>query len=143
MESVKDTKFYREAIQEINFSFGTFYLFDTYVIGEVNADVVFSWKKHGKIVTKEISNLYDNKGEGLVYITNRINSYSVMPSDWFYFYKYSYNLKGYAVVSYSEKGFANSVIEKVFTRNKYQSFNTLENAITWAKNLDKQLIAVV
>lgn len=117
-------------------------MFDTYVIGEVNADVVFSWKKHGKIVTKEIANLYNN-GEGLVYITNRINSYSVMPSDWFYFYKYSYNLKGYAVVSYSEKGFANSVIEKVFTRNKYQSFTALENAIIWAKKLDKQLEVVV
>lgn len=88
-----------------------------------------------KIVTKEITNLYGSNGEGLVYITNRINCYTVMPSDWFYFYKYSFNLKGYAVVSYSEKGFANSVIEKVFTCNKYQSFNTLENAIIWAKIL--------
>ncbi|AXT58945.1 hypothetical protein D1816_00785 [Aquimarina sp. AD10] len=138
MESVKNSSFYQDAIQEINYSFGDFYLFDTYVIGEVNKDVVFTWEDHAKILVEELSELYDQNGQGLVYITNRINPYSVVPSDWLKFYKNRYLLKGYGIVSYNQKGMLNSLLEKLFMRNKLQSFSSLSEAISWAKSLSNK-----
>ncbi|NJB72598.1 hypothetical protein GGR42_003089 [Saonia flava] len=137
MMHVKNSPFYKEAIQEINYPFGDFYLFENFVIGEIKADIVFTWADHGQKVVEELTDLYGENGKGLVYITNRVNSYSVVPSDWINFYKLSYQLKGYAVVSYSSKGLLNSFLEKIFMRNTWHSFEKLENAISWAKSLSE------
>ena len=142
MRSIKDTPFYQDAIQEINFPFGDYFLFETFVVGEVHKDVVYTWENHGKIVVEELTNLYDQNGKDLVYITNRINPYSVVPSDWLNFYKFQYMLKGYAIVSYNPKGILNTMLEKLFMRNKLKSFKDLGEAITWAKNLTKSKEAV-
>ncbi len=135
MKSVKNSVFYQEAIQELNYPFGNFYLFETFIIGEIKTDIVFNWKDHAKTVVEEITNLYDQNGKDLVYITNRVNPYSVVPSDWIHFFKYSYSLKGYGIVSYNQKGMLNTVLEKLFMRSKLQSFSSLSDAILWAKSL--------
>ncbi|MCK8523473.1 hypothetical protein M0D21_17960 [Aquimarina sp. D1M17] len=138
MASIKDTSFYHNAIQVINYPFGDYYLFDTFIVGEVHKDVVFNWEQHAKQVVEEITELYDQNGKNLVYISNRINPYSVVPSDWLSFYKYRYMLKGYAIVSYDQKGLLNTLLEKLFMRNKLQTFNNITDAITWAKSLSKK-----
>ncbi|WP_109299183.1 hypothetical protein [Aquimarina sp. AU474] len=138
MGSIRNSVFYQDAIQEINYSFGNYYLFENFVVGEINKDVVFTWQNHAKIVVEELSELYDQNGKDLVYITNRIHPYSVVPSDWINFYKQKYLLKGYAIVSYNQKGLLNTLLEKLFMRNKLQSFNNLEDAISWAKSLHKK-----
>lgn len=135
MQYLKDTIFYQEAIQEINYDFGNYYLFETFVIAEINEDVVYTWKHHGKKVVEELSHIYDNNGENLVYITNRIHAYSVVPSDWINFFKLSYTLKGYAVVSNNQSTLFNSALEKLFMRSKLNKFTTLEDAVVWAKSL--------
>jgi len=137
MESIKHTPFYHEAIQELNYDFGDFYLFDTFIVGEIRKDIVFNWKDHAKTLVEDISNLYDQNGKDLVYITNRIHAYSVVPSDWIHFFKYSYSLKGYGIISYNEKGMLNTMLEKLFMRNKLRSFSDLSEAIYWAKNITK------
>ncbi len=137
MESVKNTIFYQDAIQELNYSYGDFYLFETFIVGEIKKDVVFTWKDHAKAVVEEIADLYDQNGKDLVYITNRIHPYSVVPSDWLHFFKYSYALKGYGIISYTKKGKLNAMLEKLFMRSKIQSFNSLIDAINWAKSLSK------
>ncbi|GAA4278636.1 hypothetical protein [Aquimarina mytili] len=135
MKSIKDTPFYLDAIQVLNYDYGEFYLFDSFVVGEVHKDIVFTWKDHAKAVVEEITSLYDQNGKDLVYITNRINQYSVVPSDWLHFFKYSYSLKGYGIVSYNQKGMLNTVFEKLFMRSKLQNFDNLNDAIIWARNL--------
>ncbi len=137
MGSIKNSVFYQDAIQEINYPFGNYYLFENFVVGEINKDVVFTWHNHAKIVVEELTELYDQNGKDLVYITNRIHPYSVVPSDWINFYKSKYLLKGYAIVSYNQKGLLNTLLEKLFMRNKLQSFDNLTDAIVWAKNLTK------
>ncbi len=137
MQFVKNSPFYKEAIQEINFDFGNYYLFDSFIIGEVHEDVVFTWEDHGKILVKEFSNLYDQNGNDIVYITNRVHEYSVVPSDWINFYKYQYSLKGYAIVSYTPRGILNIILEKIFMRNKIKGFDNLSDAVSWAKSLSK------
>ncbi|TYP72154.1 hypothetical protein [Aquimarina intermedia] len=135
MQYLKDTIFYQEAIQEINYDFGNYYLFETFVIGEVNEDVVYTWKHHGKKVVEELSHIYDNNGKNLVYITNRVNAYSVVPSDWINFFRLSYSLRAYAVVSNNPTTLFNSALEKLFMRSRMKKFKSLEEAIVWAKNL--------
>lgn len=135
MGYIKDSPFYKDAIHEFNFSSGNYYLFDTFVVAEINEGVLFTWEDHAKPITEEFAHLYDNNGEDIVYISNRVNLYSVKPSDWVKFFRNGYKLRGYAVVSYTSRGIFNSLIEKLFMRNSFQSFTNLEDAIAWAKEL--------
>ncbi|UOB17908.1 hypothetical protein [Abyssalbus ytuae] len=135
MKSIKSSPFYYHAIHVLEYSFGDFFLFENFIVGEIKKDIVFTWNDHAKIVVEEISHLYDQNGKDLIYISNRIHSYSLVPSDWIYFFKHSYNLKGYGIVSYTQKGMLNSILEKIFMRGKLRNFNNLDDAILWAKSL--------
>lgn len=138
MKSIKDTLLYDQVIHELQLDFGDFYFFDTYLVGEIHSDVEVSWKHHFKETVKIIFDFYQNlngSGKELVYITNRINPYTVIPSDWLHFFKYSYSLKGYAVVNPNRNGKLNSVFEKIFLKNKLKNFTELSDAVLWAKQL--------
>jgi len=139
LKSIKQTVFYRQAIHELEYSFGTFYLFDGFVVGEINAGVTFTWDNHGKKVANDISELYDSNGENIIYISHRINDYSVVPTDWMKFFKYGkFKLKGYLVVSYTKIGYTNSLLEKLFFNTKLIRFTSLDKAIDWAKTKKNQ-----
>ncbi|WP_422859070.1 hypothetical protein ACOKFD_17410 [Flagellimonas sp. S174] len=129
MKNVIDTPFYREAFQELNYPFGDFYLFDHFIISEIKEDVVFTWEHHAKQVVNDISNLYENDGTDLIYISNRIHNYAVVPSDWIKFFRHNYNLKSYVVVAQVK----NSLLERLFMGKKLKTFHDIENAIVWAK----------
>lgn len=135
MKKLRDTPYYYRAIHEINYSFGDFYLFDTFIVGEIHEDVHISWKEHGKMIAEELSNLYDNNGKDLVYISNRANDYSLVPTDWKKFFKLSYNLKAYGIVSYTKTGYFNAMLERMFVNTKLRWFNSLEDAIAWVDQI--------
>ena len=135
MSSIRNSPYFNEAFQELNYPFGDFFLFETFVIAEIKKDIVFNWEDHAKGLVEELSNLYEQRGKDIVYISNRVNEYSVVPSDWLYFFKFSYSLKGYGVVSYNPKGRLNTALERLFMRSKMKSFTNLESAIYWAKKL--------
>ena len=135
MQFVKDSIFYKEAIHILNYPFGNFYLFEKFVIGEFKEDVVVTWDDHAKILVEDLTSLYDHNGENIVYITNRVHSYAVKPSDWLKFYKSDYRIKGYAIVSYTPRGVLNSLIEKLFIKSKFRSFESLQDAIDWVEKL--------
>ena len=135
MKTLKQTPFYKKVIHELNYSFGNYYLYNGYVIAEINEDVIYSWENHGKIVTQDILKLYENNGSELVYITNRVNNYSVKPTGWLHFFKNSHSLKGYGIVSYNKIGFHNGLLEKLFLKTNMVRFNDLENAIFWAEEV--------
>ncbi|WP_298319238.1 hypothetical protein [uncultured Aquimarina sp.] len=141
MQYVRDSIFYQDAIHELNYSFGDFYLFDRFVIGEFKEDTVVTWDDHAKLLVEDLTNLYDHDGSNVVYITNRVHRYAVKPSDWIKFYKSDYRMKGYAIVSYTPKGLLNSLIEKLFIKSKFKSFESLEEAIHWAKSLTEAAVS--
>lgn len=143
MGYLKDSSFYKDAIHEFSYSYGTYYLFDTFVVAEINEGVVYSWEDHAKPIVERLAHLYDQNGENIVYISNRVHSYAVKPSDWLKFFKNNYALKGYAIVGYTSKGIFNSLIEKLFVRSSFESFNTLEDAIAWAKGSTSKIKAPV
>jgi len=131
----KDSVFYHEAIHEINYPFGDLYLLDGFVIEEIHEGITFNWEEHGKKVIEDISYLYDSNGHDVLLIVNRINSYSIKPTDWKKFFKHNYTLKAYGVVSYSNLGYSIAQVERLFINTKTKSFKSLENAIEWAKGL--------
>ena len=139
MGYIKDSPFYKDAIHEIEYPFGTFYLFDNFLVAEINEGIVFTWDHHAKKVVEDLTHLYDQNGEDVVYITNRVHAYSVMPSDWIKFYRNNFKLKGYAVVSYSPKGILNTIIEKIFIKSRFKTFENLEDAIYWATQISKHI----
>ncbi|WP_299443834.1 hypothetical protein [uncultured Aquimarina sp.] len=141
MQYVKDSQFYQDAIQELKYSFGDFYLFEGFVIGEFKEDMVVTWDDHAKILVEDLANLYDHNGENVVYITNRVHSYAVKPSDWIKFYNSDYKMRGYAIVSYTPRGILNSLIEKLFIKSRFRSFESLEEAINWAKSLTESAVS--
>ncbi|WP_339707674.1 hypothetical protein [uncultured Kriegella sp.] len=142
MNSLKNSPRYKEAIQELNLPFGNYYLFDGFVVAEVYEDIIYTWEDHGKKASTKILELYDSDGSDLVFITNRINNYSCKPTDWMNFFRFSNKLKGYGIVSYSQSGHYNALLEKLFVQTTTERFSNLENAIAWAKNLsDSKSIA--
>lgn len=143
MKKLRDTPYYYRAIHEINYSFGDFYLFDTFIVGEFHEDVHISWNEHGKMIAEELSNLYDNNGKDLVYISNRVNDYSLVPTDWKKFFKLSYNLKAYGIVSYTKTGYFNAMLERMFVNTKLRWFNSLEDAIAWVDHISNTEVLVL
>ncbi|MFD0989528.1 hypothetical protein ACFQ1R_05435 [Mariniflexile jejuense] len=133
MKSIKDIDLYNQVLKELNYSFGTVFIFDGFVVSEINRGVSFNWNQHAQVIVEDIACYLGTDGSDLIYISNRINSYAVVASDWLKFFKNSYNLKGYFIVSESNIGILNSMIENLFFNDKIKRFNSIETAINCIK----------
>lgn len=136
MESVKQKIFYKDVLKEFNYKFGDVFVFDGYVISECKEGISFSWEKHAQPMVKDITEFTKCDGNDLVYISHRIHSYSVVPTDWLKFFKNSFNLKGYGIVGNNRVGVVNTVIENLFFKKKIRHFNSIKAAVEWAKGLE-------
>jgi len=69
-----------------------------------------------------------------IYISNRVNSYSVDPND----YKYLNNvptLKGIAIVDAKESGKVNAQLEGSFSKKPFKIFLSMVDAFEWANTI--------
>jgi len=133
MVNVKDTFLYDDLIKEFNYSFGSFFVFDGYIIAEINEGVCFSWEYGEKFVKDLTSFLGVYNLDSMIYISNRINEYSVVPSDWLKFLK-SYSLKSYCIVSEAKVGKLSLLVESLFYPKKIKRFRSTYTAVNWVKN---------
>lgn len=133
MKSIKEIDLHNTVLKELNYSFGTVFIFDGFVVSEINRGVNFNWNQHAQLIVEDIACYLGTDGSDLIYISNRIHSYSVVASDWLKFFKNSYNLKGYFIISDSNVGILNSMIENLFFNNKIKRFNSIETALNWIK----------
>lgn len=140
MDKIKDTEFYKEVEKEFNYEFGDIYVLKHIVVSEINGGINFNWDDHGKRIVKDIETYLATKGDTIIYISNRVNSYAVTPQDWLKFFKFSYTLKGYYIVSVNNKGSFNASIEGLFFKNKIKKFNTLYEAINSAKASSEEVV---
>lgn len=136
MISIKDSVFYSEVLKEVNLPYGDFYFFDGFVVSEIFEDVVFSWEE-AKPVIYEVTNFYNTDGRDIVYLSNRINDYSVKPVDWLNFASFSFKLNGYGVINDRKAGLLNSKLESLFVKSKFKSFTALTDALQWAAELNQ------
>lgn len=133
MVQMKDTKFYPWVLKEFNYPFGDVFVFKKFIVSEINEGVNFDYDK-AEVVIKDICGFLGVKnGDKINYISNRVNSYSVTASDWIKFFKNSYLLKSYIVVS-SKRRFANAIVEKLFFKDSIKHFKDLEVAISFIEN---------
>lgn len=118
-------------VQILNFCTITFY--DGYML------VVM---KEGVSVTSNlqdvlIENALDYYGQKpFVYLTHRVNSYSVDPSIYFETSKLE-TLAGFGVIAKEYRAKSNAEIEKLFLKKPFRIFEDLNEAISWAKSLIK------
>lgn len=118
---------------KIEFSFGNFYLFDKFIISEINEGIHFDWDK----IQQVIAALIDYYGSNLKigYISNRVNPYSIEPQLWIRFQRDYGFIVASAMVSYTELNYINASIEKRFSEMSIKRCGSLDEAINWIKNL--------
>lgn len=103
-------------------------IFDNYIVVVMNEGVNLS--PSDNYILLDIANDYF-KDEPFVYITHRINSYSVDPQIYYETAKIK-NLKGFAVVSSDYKAKRNAEVEKMFFSKPFGIFSELNEAYKWA-----------
>lgn len=134
MVSIKETEIYTDVLKELEYSFGTIFIFKGFVVSEINRGISFSWENHAKQVVEDVSCFLGTDGNDLVYISNRINSYSVVPSDWVKYSKSSYMLKDYCIVSNKKATKLSLLVENLFFNKKIKRFNSIYTAVNWIHN---------
>jgi len=74
-----------------------------------------------------------------VYISNRINSYSVVPTDYKYLHRIG-TLKALSIVTHEEGGKLKPHVESIFCKKPFDIFDELEEAMEWAEKALKQTL---
>lgn len=121
-------KIMKETIVKLKFC--TLSFFDNYVISVINEGEHIDYDLN-KILIKTIETHYHTP---FVYITNRINSYSVDPNIYPRTTEVK-NLAGFAVVSRAHMAKVNAQIEQMFFGKPFEIFSELDDAIKWAIDL--------
>ncbi|RMB60875.1 hypothetical protein EAX61_05165 [Dokdonia sinensis] len=110
--------------------FGTFYFCTHYIVSEVNEGVTFSWKNAEKIM--ELGYAHYGKDVKISYISNRINSYAVVPQDWLKLFRGHETVQAVAVITYNKSALTNIMMEKLFFLSQtLRQFESLETAAAW------------
>ncbi|MFD1162449.1 MULTISPECIES: hypothetical protein [Hwangdonia] len=133
MVSLKETYLYSEVIKEFTYSFGNIYIFNGFVVSEINQGQIINWDNQAKLIVDDVSAFLGTNGADVIYISNRINSYSVVALDWLKFFKHSYTLKAYCIVSPNKTVTLNGMIERLFYTKNIKHFNTIFEAVNYVK----------
>ena len=114
---------------KLNLDFCNVQIYDNHIIVEMNTGVHITLKDNTTLI-----NIVDTyfKNKPFVYITNRVNSYSVDPAVYKETSKIT-NLVGLCVVSKNFMAKSAAQIEKLFFDKDFEIFDTLPEAIEWAK----------
>ncbi|MDP2686392.1 MAG: hypothetical protein Q8O62_04165 [Aequorivita sp.] len=108
---------------------GMIYFYDNIVIVEANEGIVFSYKNGFSVLLKTL-NILGTKP--WVYISNRVQSYSVKPIDYKYLNKVP-SLKAMAIVVYSDIAQNNTALESKFCKKPFGVFQNVSDAVIWGK----------
>ncbi|MEL6810945.1 MAG: hypothetical protein AAFP76_06380 [Bacteroidota bacterium] len=109
----------------------TVYFYGNFVVVEVNEGVTLSYRTGFSLLIKGLSIL---KRKPWIYISNRVNSYAVNPTDYKYLNKVP-TLKGLVIVDRSTVGKKNASLEANFSDKPFMVVDTMEAAYQWGKAL--------
>jgi len=115
----------------IDIDFCTLKFYKNYMVTIIKEGVHVD-KSQNEALIKIAEEYYTN--QPFVYISYRINSYSVNPNIYTRTVK-TKNLIGFAVVSYDYKAKKNAQIEKLFLKKPFEIFTNLDDAFNWADQL--------
>lgn len=115
----------------LKFDFCDMHIHDNYLRVIMNEGVTIT-PAHNETLLNIVDTYFKNKK--FVYISHRLNSYSVDPAIYIETSKID-SLIGFAVVSKDYKAKSNAEIEKLFFHKPFEIFTTLEAAVSWANLL--------
>ena len=136
LPAVKETEFSKYIIHEIHRPYGTFYLFEKFIVSEVFEGVVFGALEALDLFTL-LMEFYDGikRPKSFVFLSNRLNSYSIKPVDWLDFEFMNPYLLGYGIIDISPLAQEKVALEKKFLPFNAKLFRDLETAIGWTVEL--------
>lgn len=104
------------------------------MIGEIDHGATLTYQKSLEVIEKA-KKMYGEK-TNLAYISNRINPYSVRPTDWLKIYSLKKsNVVSFSIVTSSQSSWANLLLERYFCDTNVNVFNTLSKAISFSKTI--------
>jgi len=115
----------------LTFDFCDMTIYDKYLVVVIKEGVNIT-PDHNSVLL-EVTEMYFSD-KPFVYITHRLNSYSVDPKIYFETVKIE-NLKGFAVVSKNYQAKINAQIEQMFFTKPFEIFTKLDEAIEWAEDV--------
>lgn len=130
MKRVREVGYFKNIRQIHEFEFGIFYFFDGIVISEINEGVIFTFKMAEKII-KTAHEIFGSNAP-ITYISNRVNTYYVMPFHWLKLYRETKNIYCFSVVGKTKGSFLSLLMERLVFNKSIPTFTDLEEAITWS-----------
>ncbi|MAZ72546.1 MAG: hypothetical protein CMC70_05300 [Flavobacteriaceae bacterium] len=127
---LENSPFLKNCLIKFSEPFGEFYLFEKFIVSEINEGVHFDWEK-AEILINRVHEYFGTTEVEINYLSNRVHSYSVTAQDWLKFYQERHTVDRVAIVAYEKKGFLSVQLEKMFTKSNYKTFNSLEEAVEW------------
>jgi hypothetical protein len=121
-------------INTVTLSFCSLQIYNNIVVSIINEGIVLTQDLIDEMVETIVPSF---KGEDFVYITHRINSYSVDPTIYISVSKIK-NLVGFAVVSTNHMALSSTDIERLFLKKPFEVFSELDKSIQWANKLLKK-----
>ena len=114
---------------KLSYVFGDVELFDHYMIVVMRQNVHIS-PDYNAILVELVNEHY--KDIPFVYLTHRINSYTVDPAIYLETAKIR-NLVGFGVIAKAPLAAGNATLEKLFMNKPFEIFKDLDEAVKWAK----------
>jgi len=136
LRSVKDSIFSEYIIHNIKRPYGCYYLLENCVVSEISEGVIFSGLEALDIFTS-LTEFYNGikRPKEFIYISNRVNCYSVKPVDWLDFEFIKSHMIGYAIVDNRPRAHFNASFEQQFVPCESNLFSDLVPAVQWAMEL--------
>ncbi|WP_299111340.1 hypothetical protein [uncultured Winogradskyella sp.] len=106
-------------------------IYDNHIITTVNEGIHLTSDDNNILIEVAEKFFSDSK---FVYISNRINSYSLDPKVYYETFKVK-NLLGLAIVSSNHKALGNAKIERLFFKKPYKIFSDMKEALLWTDEL--------
>ncbi|MDH7444412.1 hypothetical protein [Aquimarina sp. 2201CG14-23] len=120
-------------VQKYDLALGAYYFYDRYFIAEIKEGEVITLEKLQDLIP--IVQKHFGNGEPFSFISDRIHSHSIFPTDYMYCPLIQMdNFKGYGVVTHNKTSEMSIKIEKHFAQRPFYHFKNIQDAIDWAKN---------
>ncbi len=127
------TKINQRLIKRHELDIGLFHFCKNFIVAEIKEGINLNFDSGKELF--QLANTYYQGITPYVYISNRINSYSVKPTEHYKLENIFPNFKGYAIVTYDTVNYEVAKLEELFTNRPTGIFNTLNEAVDWAEDL--------
>ncbi|MGF1559003.1 MAG: hypothetical protein ACFCUL_07940 [Flavobacteriaceae bacterium] len=123
----------RKPVAEHTLDSGRFVFYPNISVAEVHEGMHITFEKIADILM--VAQDVYGKTTPFVYISNRINSYSIDPLGYYEAIKLFPNLKAYAIVSENKNRQTLALLEKLFIKKPIHIFSDLESAFKWSEEM--------